>query len=158
MTFRGTDPESCITEYTLVYQNKTNVNNPRRTGGKSKCPDAATETMRLTHCNGLGCRFDVFFAGEWGTVSASPAAERIWHTYDSQGQIMALPFRSKASQRLKLFPLRSEAAFGRKETIRLTHCNGLGCRLDVFFAKRRWGTVCHQTPPAKLVASKALLF
>jgi hypothetical protein len=72
MTFRGTDPESCITEYTLVYQNKTNVNNPRRTGGKSKCPDAATETMRLTHCNGLGCRFDVFFAGEWGTVSAPP--------------------------------------------------------------------------------------
>ncbi|KAJ1479152.1 hypothetical protein T484DRAFT_1815426, partial [Baffinella frigidus] len=38
------------------------------TGGKAKCSDASTETMRLTHCNGLGCRLDLFFAGEWGTV------------------------------------------------------------------------------------------
>jgi len=38
---------------------------------KGTCPDAATETMRLTHCNALGCRLETFFAGVWGTVCSA---------------------------------------------------------------------------------------
>ena len=40
------------------------------------------------------------------------AVERIWHTPDSQGQILALAFRRKSSKPSKLFPLRSEAVPG----------------------------------------------
>ena len=44
---------------------------------KGTCPDAATETMRLTHCNALGCRLETFFAGVWGTVcSGGPPPSR----------------------------------------------------------------------------------
>ena len=38
------------------------------------------------------------------------AVEQMWHMQDSHGQILALALRQKSLQRLKLFPLRSEAA------------------------------------------------
>ena len=37
------------------------------------------------------------------------AVERMWHMSDSQGQMLALTFRSKLWNDLKLFPLRSKA-------------------------------------------------
>ena len=40
------------------------------------------------------------------------AAERIWHIYDSQGQILALALRYKSLKCFKLFPLRWEAERG----------------------------------------------
>ena len=39
------------------------------------------------------------------------AVERIWHIWDSQGQILALAFRQKSFKRFKLFPLRPTAAW-----------------------------------------------
>jgi len=35
---------------------------------KFECAPAATQHMRLVHCNRQGCRFETFFAGKWGTV------------------------------------------------------------------------------------------
>ena len=35
--------------------------------------------------------------------------ERIWHVYDSQGQILALALRQKSFKVLEMYPLRSEA-------------------------------------------------
>eukprot|EP00286_Rhodomonas_abbreviata_P018130 CAMPEP_0181305788 /NCGR_PEP_ID=MMETSP1101-20121128/9930_1 /TAXON_ID=46948 /ORGANISM="Rhodomonas abbreviata, Strain Caron Lab Isolate" /LENGTH=556 /DNA_ID=CAMNT_0023411755 /DNA_START=170 /DNA_END=1837 /DNA_ORIENTATION=- len=32
------------------------------------CPEAATETMRMVHCNRQGCRLETYFAGQWGTI------------------------------------------------------------------------------------------
>jgi hypothetical protein len=32
------------------------------------CEEAATDHMRLVHCNRQGCRLETFFAGRWGTV------------------------------------------------------------------------------------------
>jgi hypothetical protein len=35
---------------------------------KFDCMEAATEHMRLVHCNRQGCRLETYFAGRWGTV------------------------------------------------------------------------------------------
>ena len=42
------------------------------------------------------------------------AVERMWHIQDSQGQILALPFRFKSVKPFKVFPLRSKAERGVK--------------------------------------------
>jgi len=47
---------------------------------KFDCPNAATDTMKLEHCNRQGCRLEVFFAGEWGTVCDKNFARENAHT------------------------------------------------------------------------------
>lgn len=37
-------------------------------GSGYDCPPSATATMRLRHCNRMGCRLETMFAGEWGSV------------------------------------------------------------------------------------------
>jgi hypothetical protein len=37
-------------------------------GSAFDCSEAATEHMRLVHCNRQGCRLETYFAGKWGTV------------------------------------------------------------------------------------------
>ena len=39
------------------------------------------------------------------------AVERVWHTYDIQGQILALTCRYKTLKSRRVFPLRSDVAF-----------------------------------------------
>ena len=39
--------------------------------------------------------------------NAGTAVEKIWHTYDSQGQILALAFMYRSLKPFKMFPLRS---------------------------------------------------
>ena len=53
--------------------------------------------------------------GNIGARDACPgnersAAQRIWHTEDSQGQVLALAFRSRSLNRFKVFHLRPDAA------------------------------------------------
>ena len=35
---------------------------------KFDCEEAATQHMRMVHCNRQGCRLETYFAGKWGTV------------------------------------------------------------------------------------------
>ena len=48
-------------------------------------------------------------SGSNGRFLARAAVERIWHTKNSQSQVLALTFREKYFKPLKMFPLRSEA-------------------------------------------------
>eukprot|EP00282_Hemiselmis_andersenii_P028956 CAMPEP_0169473586 /NCGR_PEP_ID=MMETSP1042-20121227/25792_1 /TAXON_ID=464988 /ORGANISM="Hemiselmis andersenii, Strain CCMP1180" /LENGTH=404 /DNA_ID=CAMNT_0009587539 /DNA_START=60 /DNA_END=1271 /DNA_ORIENTATION=- len=62
------------------------------------CPAAATDTMRLRHCNRKGCRLETFFAGEWGTVCdkgfSGKSAATVCHAmgYKSGGTRYSGPF------------------------------------------------------------------
>jgi len=44
----------------------------------------------------------------------SSAVERIWHTQDSQGKILAFAFRQKSSKPFKLFPPLAQKRTSRK--------------------------------------------
>ena len=45
------------------------------TAGKYMCPGAGTETMRMVDCDASGCRLEVKFEDEWGSVCSRGFAE-----------------------------------------------------------------------------------
>ena len=90
-----------------------------------------------------GCQQGTLGHGAWGKVIPCAlntnaeairsrfglaAVERVWHTQDSQGQILALVFRLKSVNPFKVLPLRSLAAFlsdSRAAHARVAHTPGL---------------------------------
>ena len=54
-------------------------------------------------------RIDSLFSHRKVQELSHPDVERIWHTYDSQGHIMAWTFAQKSLKPFKLFPLCSDA-------------------------------------------------
>ena len=90
------------------------------------------------------------------------AVERIWHTQDSHGQVLALTFRRKSLKRVKLFPLGSDVrpwgvasdpAPDQKSTcLRTIKLRAFRCARLVTLPSKIWRVRDSRSPPSDVCA------
>mmetsp|Transcript_32316 Transcript_32316/g.76185 ORF Transcript_32316/g.76185 Transcript_32316/m.76185 type:complete len:599 (-) Transcript_32316:62-1858(-) len=101
------------------------------------CPEAATETMKMVHCNRMGCRLETYFAGRWGTVCGRNFGNQ-------NAETLCKAFGFPAGGRAHT----TYGEFTHHEKIWLTDVNCIGTEGDVGDCKHApWGVAvkCHHT-------------